>query len=90
VLFFSILGALAGIAVGSRLRVVALAPAILLMSVANILANVANGNDARTTIFATLAAVATMQCGYIVGFLAAGYVGEPAKFLQRAWLTKRS
>ncbi len=89
-LIFSILGGLAGIAVGLRFRVVVLVPAILLVSVVNILANVANGNDARTTILATLAVVAAMQFGYIAGFFAAEYVREPAKVLQKVWLTKRS
>ena len=84
-----IAGAVVGILLGLRFRVLVLVPATVLFSVGILLAGVANGDQFWTVALTVIGAVALLQMGYVAGYLLQGVLAvsasnDPAPHFRRA------
>ena len=68
-----ILGAGAGVVLGTHFRVFVLGPAVLLVSPATLTACFTRGIGAHTIVLTALAVLFSLQFGYVMGSLAATY-----------------
>ena len=80
-------GFVAGAILGSRFRVFVLAPAMLFVTVSTVAVSFANGVNLLTSFLAVLAVLASLQCGYLGGVVAA-YFAARIKLPHRAERTK--
>ena len=71
-----IFGFVAGAILGSRFRVFVLAPAMLFASVSTVSVSFANGVNLLTSFLAVLAVLASLQCGYVGGAVAAYFAAR--------------
>ena len=76
-------GFVAGAILGSRFKVFVLAPAMLFAAVSTVAINFANGVNLLTSFLAVLAVLASLQCGYVGGVVAA-YFAARIKLPHRA------
>jgi hypothetical protein len=77
----------AGAILGSCFRVFVLAPAILFGAVSTVAVSFANGVNLLTSVVAVLAVLASLQCGYLGGVVAA-YLAARIKLPHQAEHTK--
>jgi hypothetical protein len=77
-------GFVAGAILGSRFRVFVLAPAMLFATVSTVAVSFANGVNLFTSFLAVLAVLASLQCGYVGGVVAAYFAAR----INRAERTK--
>jgi hypothetical protein len=80
-------GFVVGAILGSRFRVFVLAPAMLFASVSTVAISFANGVNLLTSVLAVLEVLASLQCGYVGGGVAA-YFAARIKLPRRAERTK--
>jgi hypothetical protein len=78
---------LAGAILGSRFRVFVLAAAMLFATVSTVAVSFANGVNLLTSVLTVLAVLASLQCGYVGGVVAA-YFAARIKLPHRAEFTK--
>jgi hypothetical protein len=76
-------GFMAGAILGSRFRVFVLVPAMLFATVGTAAVSFANGVSLLTSVLAVLAVLASLQCGYVGGLVAA-YFAARIKLPHRA------
>jgi len=70
-----ILGAAAGTSLGlARFKIFALLPAILIVTAGTFGSGLASGLEFRFIGISVLAAIVSLQVGYLLGFLGAGFV----------------
>ena len=80
-------GFVAGAILGSRFRVFVLVPAMLFATVSTVAVSLANGVNLLTSFLAVWAVLASLQCGYVGGVVAA-YFAARSKLPHRAERTK--
>jgi hypothetical protein len=69
-------GFVVGAILGSRFRVFVLAPAILFATVSTVAVSFANGVNPLASFVAVLAVLASLQCGYVGGVVAAYFAAR--------------
>ena len=75
-------GFVAGAILGSRFRVFVLVPAMFFATVGTAVVSFANGVNLSTSVLAVLAVLASLQCGYVGGLVAAYF---PARIKLPHW-----
>ena len=69
-------GFVTGAILGSRFRVFVLVPAILLAIISSVAVSLANGVNLLTSFLAVFAVLASLQCGYVGGVVAAYFAAR--------------
>jgi membrane protein DedA with SNARE-associated domain len=74
--FFFIVGIMAGVALGLRFNVLVLIPAMLLAAAVTVASGLARGHTSGVILFALFGTLASLQAGYFVGCVLQAYFSK--------------